>query len=311
VKPDPIPPLSVTDRFFRECRRNGQVWLMLVPVLAYFAVFQYGPMYGAMIAFKDFSPALGIADSPWVGWQWFKEFFGGLYFERVVSNTLLINLYDLLFGFPAPIILALLLNEITSMRFRRFVQTITYLPHFISVVVVAGMMLDFLARDGVVNDLIVALGGARIAFMSEPGWFRGIYVGSEIWQSVGWGSIIYIASMAAIDPSLYEAARIDGANRWQRMRYVTLPGILPVVMTMLVLRLGQMMTVGFEKIILLYNSSTYETADVISTYVYRRGILEANYSIGAAVGLFNAVVALALLVIANRLSKRMTGNSVW
>ncbi|MBV8271610.1 MAG: sugar ABC transporter permease [Cupriavidus sp.] len=284
---------------------------MLVPVLAYFAVFQYGPMYGAMIAFKDFSPALGIADSPWVGWQWFKEFFGGLYFERVVSNTLLINLYDLLFGFPAPIILALLLNEITSMRFRRFVQTITYLPHFISVVVVAGMMLDFLARDGVVNDLIVALGGARIAFMSEPGWFRGIYVGSEIWQSVGWGSIIYIASMAAIDPSLYEAARIDGANRWQRMRYVTLPGILPVVMTMLVLRLGQMMTVGFEKIILLYNSSTYETADVISTYVYRRGILEANYSIGAAVGLFNAVVALALLVIANRLSKRMTGNSVW
>ncbi|AIV73913.1 binding--dependent transport system inner membrane component family protein (plasmid) [Burkholderia pseudomallei] len=303
--------VSRSGRLAREFRRNGQVWLMLLPVLLYFAVFQYGPMYGAIIAFKDYNPAQGIDGSAWVGWQWFSEFFNGLYFKRIVTNTLAINLYDLAFGFPAPIILALLLNELTSIRFRRFVQTITYLPHFISVVVVAGMMLDFLARDGVVNDLVAMLGGTRLDFMGDPTWFRGIYVGSEIWQSVGWGSIIYLASMAGIDPSLYEAAKIDGANRWQRVRYITLPGILPVVMTMLVLRLGQMMTVGFEKIILLYNPGTYETADVISTFVYRRGILEANYSFGAAVGLFNAAVALVLLVVANRLSKRITGNSVW
>jgi putative aldouronate transport system permease protein len=299
------------ERLRRDWSRNKYVYLMLLPVLAYFVVFQYGPMWGTIIAFKDFDPAVGIMNSPWIGLEWFKQFFHGLFFNRLVVNTVLLNVYDVLFGFPAPIILALLMNELTSSRFKRFVQTFTYLPHFISVVVVAGMLLDFLARDGLINQIIVSFGGSRDAIMSNPDWFRVVYVGSEIWQSMGWGSIIYLAALAGINPSLYEAARIDGANRWQQMLHITLPGLAPIIMTLLILRLGQMMTVGFEKVILLYNPGIYETADVISTYVYRRGVLEANYSYAAAVGLFNALVALVLLVISNRLSRKFSGNSIW
>ncbi|QNM97669.1 ABC transporter permease [Chitinimonas koreensis] len=298
-------------RLKQDWRRNKWVYAMLAPVIGYFLLFHYVPMYGTLIAFKDFDPALGFAASPWVGLDWFRQFFHGLFFDRLVFNTLLLNLYDLLFGFPAPIVLALLMNELTSSRFRRFVQTVTYLPHFISVVVVAGMLIDFLARDGVINQIVASLGGTPDAYLNNPDWFRAIYVGSEIWQSVGWGSIIYLAALAGINPSLYEAARVDGANRWQQMIHITLPGLAPVIMTLLILRLGQMMTVGFEKVILLYNPSTYETADVISTYVFRRGVLEANYSYAAAVGLLNSAVALTLLVVSNRLSRRLTGNSIW
>jgi putative aldouronate transport system permease protein len=295
----------------RDVARNGMLYLMLSPVLAYFLVFQYFPMLGTLIAFKDFNPSQGIAASPWVGLDWFRQFFHGLYFNRLLLNTVVLNLYDVLFGFPAPIVLALLMNELTSQRFKRFVQTVSYLPHFISVVVVSGMLLDFLARDGVINQIIVALGGSANSYMSDPSWFRGVFVGSEIWQSVGWGSIIYLAALAGINPALYEAARIDGANRWQQLLHITLPGLTPIIMTLLILRLGQMMTVGFEKVILLYNPSTYQTADVISTYVYRHGILEANYSYATAVGLFNSAVALVLLVLANRLSRRWSGSSIW
>lgn len=298
-------------RLGRDLARNKLVYLMLTPVLAYFIVFQYFPMIGTIIAFKDYNPAQGVAASPWVGLDWFRQFFHGLYFERLLTNTVMLNLYDVLLGFPAPIVLALLMNELTSQRFKRFVQTITYLPHFISVVVVSGMMLDFLARDGIINQVIVALGGTADAYMSDPSLFRRIFVGSEIWQSVGWGSIIYLAALAGINPSLYEAARIDGANRWQQLVHITLPGLIPIITTLLILRLGQMMSVGFEKVILLYNPSTYETADVISTYVYRHGILEANYSYATAVGLFNSVVAMLLLVVANKLSRRFSGNSIW
>jgi putative aldouronate transport system permease protein len=298
-------------RILCDLARNKVVYAMLAPVLLYFIVFHYVPMYGTIIAFKDFNPAEGIGGSAWVGLDWFRQFFHGLYFDRLILNTLLLNVYDVLFGFPAPILLALLMNELTSERFRRFVQTIAYLPHFISVVVVAGMLLDFAARDGVFNRLALAFGGTPEALMNDPSWFRTLFVGSEIWQSVGWGSIIYLAALAGINPSLYEAARVDGANRWQRMVHVTLPGLLPIISTLLVLRLGQLMTVGFEKVILLYNPSTYETADVISTYVYRHGILDANYSYAAAVGLCNSAVALVLLVLANRLSRRWTGNGVW
>lgn len=303
--------VSRSHRIVRELARNRSVYLMLAPVLAYFLVFQYVPMVGAVIAFKDFNPATGIQGSPWVGLDWFRQFFDSLFVGRVIANTILINVYDVLLGFPAPIVLALLLNELTGTRFRQFVQTVTYLPHFISVVVVSGMLLDFLARDGVVGQIVASLGGTPQAVMSDPDWFRTVYVGSEIWQSVGWGSIIYLAALAGINPTLYEAARIDGANRWQRLRHITLPGLLPIIATLLVLRLGQLMTVGFEKIILLYNPATYETADVISTYVYRHGILDANYSYAAAVGLFNSAVAMVLLVVANKLSRRWSGTSIW
>ncbi|QBE61788.1 ABC transporter permease [Pseudoduganella lutea] len=309
--PTTRPPAPYLRRLGRDLARNRVAYLMLLPVVAYFAIFHYVPMYGTLIAFKDFNPAAGIAGSEWVGLEWFSQFFNGLFVERLIVNTLLLNIYDVLFGFPAPIILALLLNELTSERFRRLVQTITYLPHFISVVVVAGMLLDFAARDGILTQMAVALGGTPDPLINDPSWFRTLFVGSEIWQSVGWGSIIYLATLSAINPSLYEAARIDGANRWQRMVHVTLPGLLPIVSTLLVLRLGQLMTVGFEKVILLYNPGTYETADVISTYVYRHGILDANYSYAAAVGLCNSAVALLLLAAANRLSRKLTGNSIW
>ncbi|OEZ61685.1 putative multiple-sugar transport system permease YteP [Duganella sp. HH105] len=298
-------------RLRRDLVNNKWAYAMLLPVLAYFVVFHYVPVYGALIAFKDFNPASGMAGSEWVGLDWFKQFFNGLYFNRLMLNTLMLNVYDVLLGFPAPIVLALLMNELTSLRFKQFVQTVTYLPHFISVVVVSGMVLDFLARDGVLTNMLVALGATPDAVMNNPDWFRRIYVGSEIWQSIGWGSIIYLASLAGINPSLYEAARIDGANRWQQLLHITLPGLLPITMTLLILRLGQLMSVGFEKIILLYNPSTYETADVISTYVYRHGILDANYSYAAAVGLFNSAIALVLLVAANALSRRWSGNSIW
>jgi len=284
---------------------------MLLPVVAYFVIFKYVPMYGAIIAFKDYSPALGIWESPWVGMKWFRDFFNSFYFWRLVENTFMINLYGLLFAFPAPIILALLLNELTSERFKRLVQTVTYLPHFVSTVVIVGIVLDFLARDGLINQLVMAFGGEPVGFMSEPRFFRSVYVGSGIWEGIGWGSIIYLAALTGIDANLYEAAKVDGANRWQQMLHITLPGLLPIIMIMLILNFGEMFEVGFEKIILLYNPSVYETGDVIASFTYRRGLLGANYSYGAAIGLFNAVVNMTLLVIANRLSRRFTETSLW
>lgn len=302
---------SLGSRVRREWGRNKYIYLMLIPVVAYFVVFKYIPMYGAVIAFKDYSPALGIWESPWVGFRWFRDFFDSFYFWRIIENTFMINLYGLIFGFPAPIILALLLNELTHERFKRLVQTTTYLPHFVSTVVIAGIVLDFLSRDGLINQLLVAFGGEPVNFMTEPRFFRTVYVGSGIWEGIGWGSIIYLAALVGIDLTLYEAAKVDGANRWQQMRHITLPGLTPIIMIMLILQMGEMLSVGFEKVILLYNPSVYATADVISTTVYRRGLLGANYSYGAAIGLFNAVISLALLVIANRLSRRFTRSSLW
>lgn len=302
---------SIINVLRKQWARDKYVYLMLLPVMAYYIIFHYGPMYGVIIAFKDFAPAAGIIGSPWVGFMWFRDFFNSYYFWRLIRNTLLINVYDVIFGFPAPIILALLLNEIRCEKFKRTVQTVTYLPHFISVVVVVGMILNFLARDGLVNNLIEMMGGKRTAFMIDPRWFRTIYVGSEIWQGVGWGSIIYLAALSNIDPTLYEAATVDGAGRWAQMRHITLPGIAPVVIIMLILRLGRMMSVGYERIILMYNPMTYETADVISSFVYRKGLLEMSYSYSAAIGLFNAVVNFILLITVNRVSRRFSGASLW
>jgi putative aldouronate transport system permease protein len=284
---------------------------MLAPVIAYYVIFHYGPMYGAIIAFKDYSPAEGILGSPWIGLQNFQDFFGSVYVLRLIRNTLAINILDIIFGFPAPIILALLLNELTSQHFKRWVQTITYLPHFMSLVVVVGIMVDFLARGGLINNLLGVLGIRSTAFMQEANWYWILYVGSNIWQSIGWGSIIYLAAIANVDPALYEAAVVDGANRWRQMWHITLPGIMPMIITLLILRIGMMMSVGYEKTILMYNPSTYDTADVIASYVYRKGVLGMDYGFSAAVGLFNSVINFAFLFAANRLSRGANQMSLW
>jgi putative aldouronate transport system permease protein len=301
----------VLDVYGRDLARNRTVYLMLLPVALYFLVFHYIPLFGAQIAFRDFSPMQGILRSPWVGFRHFTEFFGSYYFWRLLRNTFLINLYDIFFAFPAPIVLALLLNEVKRHSFKRVVQTVTYMPHFISMVVICGMILDFLGRDGVVNNLLNLAGIPTISFMTEPAWFRPVYVGTNVWQEVGWGSIIYLAALTAIDPQLYEAATMDGANRFRRLLAITLPGIAPTVIIMLILRMGRMMTVGFEKVLLLYNPSTYETGDVISTFVYRKGILETSYSYSAAVGLFNSAINFLLLVSMNALCRRVSEASLW
>lgn len=291
--------------------KNKYLYIMLTPVLAYFIIFQYFPMYGAIIAFKDFNPRLGIGGSEWVGLQHFKDFFGGIYFWRILKNTLMISFYDLLFGFPAPLILALLLNEVKSALFKRSVQTITYLPHFISLVIICGIIKDFTNSDGVINDIIAFFGGERVTMLLEPSYFRTIFVSSNIWQHVGWGTIIYLAALSAIDPEQYEACKIDGGGRWKQMLHVTLPGLLPVFVILLILDIGRIMNVGFEKVILLYNPTTYVTADVISSYVYRIGLQDFQFSFSSAVGLFNSIINFALVIGSNWISRKMNNTGLW
>lgn len=298
-------------RALRDLRLNKSVYLMLIPVIAYYIVFYYVPMYGVQIAFKDFSPGRGMFGSPWVGFKHFQDFFDSFFFWRLLRNTVLISFYELLFAFPASIILALLLNELRSAVFKRAIQTITYMPHFISIVVISGMLVDFLARDGLINNVLAWFGFEAVPFLREPGWFRTIYIGSGIWQGMGWGSIIYLSAMSSLDPSLYEAAKVDGASRWKQMLHITLPGIMPTVIIMLILQIGSFMAVGTDKILLLYNSATYETADVIGTFVYRKGILEADFSYSAAVGLFNSLINFTLLVLANTVSRKTTETKLW
>ena len=302
---------SIGTILYRDFAKNKLIYLMALPVMAYYIIFHYGPMYGLVIAFKYFAPAKGILGSPLAGAYWFREFYNSNFIERLIKNTLLINVLNLLFSFPAPIILALLLNELRSERYKRSVQTITYLPHFISLVVICGMIHDFTSRDGIINDLVVFFGGERSTMLLNPGLFRPIYIVSEIWQGVGWGSIIYLAALSSIDPELYQAAVIDGANRWKKIWHITLPGIMPTIVILLILRVGSMMSIGHEKIILLYNASIYDTADVISSFVYRKGLLESNYSYSTAVGLFNSAINFMLVILANWLSRRATDHSLW
>ncbi|WP_409345119.1 ABC transporter permease [Paenibacillus sp. MBLB4367] len=298
-------------RLGKDLLRNRLLYAMLLPVVVYYVIFHYVPLYGLQIAFKDFSATKGIWSSPWAGLKHFAAFADGFYFWRLIRNTFLINVYELVFAFPAPILLALLLNELRRMWMKRFVQTVSYLPHFISVVVVVGMLADFLARDGLINQLTEWLGMAPVSFMQKAEWFRTVYIASGIWQGIGWGSIIYLAAIANIDPTLYEAATMDGAGRLRQALHITLPGIMPITIILFILQIGSMMSVGHEKILLMYSPVTYETGDVISTYVYRKGILEADYSYSAAVGLFNSLINFALLVIANRISRRVTQTSLW
>ena len=295
----------------RDLVRNRTIYLMAVPVVAFFLIFYYLPMFGLVISFKRFTPALGIFGSPWVGLKYFEDFFQSYFAFRIIRNTILLSVLSLLWGFPAPIILALLINEVRSTRFKRSVQSLTYLPHFISLVVVCGLLLEFAQSGGLFNDLRAWFGAEPIAFFQDPRYFRSFYIGSDIWQEIGWGSIIYLAALSAIDPQLYEAATIDGAGRFRQLRHVTLPSISPTIVVLLILRLGNLMTVGHEKIILLYNPSIYETADVISTFVYRKGLLDFSWSYGTAVGLFNSLINLALVVTANWISRRVNETSLW
>lgn len=284
---------------------------MLLAVVVWYCIFCYAPMYGAIIAFKNYSIGRGIFNSPWVGFKHFAAFFNDINFLRVVKNTFLINIYDILWGFPAPIIMALLLNEVRNRYFKRTIQTLTYLPYFISMVVVCGIIIDFTSSNGIINQLLSGLGVEKTNLLSKSEYFRTIYVSSGIWQNVGWGSIIYLAALTNISPELYESAVIDGAGKWKQLIHITLPGIASTIIVLLILRMGSIMSVGFEKIILLYNPLTYETADVIASYVYRKGLLNADYSYSTAIGLFNSVINFLFLVGSNWLSKRHTESSLW
>ena len=295
----------------KDWKRNRSLYLMVLPVILFYILFHYKPMYGALIAFQDYNPRLGFSGSEWVGFDQFNRFFTSPYFGRLVKNTLLLSVYGILFGFPAPIILALLLNELRAKRFKKTVQTITYLPHFISLVVVTGIIKDFTQSTGLINDIIVMFGGERSSLIQNPALYRTIYIVSDIWQGIGWGSIIYLSALSGVDQQLYEAASIDGAGRWKQLIHVTLPGIAPTIVIMLISRMGQLLGTGYEKTILLYNEATYETADVIASYIYRVGILERNWSYSTAIGLFNSVINLALLIVTNKISKRVSETSLW
>lgn len=296
----------------KRLKEDKYLLLLFVPVIVYYVIFHYVPMYGAIIAFKNFRPALGILDSKWAGFDYFSQFFNSIYFWRLIRNTVLLNVYSLVWGFPAPIIFALLLNEFRDRWFKRLAQTISYLPHFISIVVIVGMISMFTSiYGGIVNKFIGLFGIDPINFLGDPAYFRTIFVSSGIWQGFGWGSIIYLAALAGINPHLYEAASIDGANRWKKMIYITLPGLMPTIIILLILNIGNLMDVGFEKVWLLSSPATYETSDIIATFVYRRGVTGAEYSYGAAVNLFNNVINLILLVTFNYISRKVSDTSLW
>lgn len=295
----------------KDLKINKGIYIMLIPVIIYYIIFHYWPMYGALIAFKDYTPRLGVSGSPWVGMKHFVNFFQSPSFLTVLGNTVRISLNTLLWSFPAPILLALLMNELRSARFAKIVQTCTYLPHFISLIVVCGMLKDFTRDTGIITYILSFFGVSKVSMLGYPQYFLPLYVGSGIWQQVGWNSIVYLAALTGVDQQLYEAAKIDGANKWQQTVHVTLVGILPTIVTMFILRMGSVLTVGYEKIILLYNDATLEVADVISTYVYRKGILEQSWSFSTAVNLFNSAVNLAFLLITNKISSKVNETSLW
>jgi putative aldouronate transport system permease protein len=292
-------------------RRDWQLYSLALVPLIFFAVFKYGPMIGNVIAFRRFRPGGSMFGDEWVGLRYIEMFINDPTFWHVFANTAILGGLTLVVCFPLPIVLALMLNEVRKRHFKRIVQSISYLPHFLSIVIVVGMLMQLLSLQGTVNQIIGAFGGEGIPFLQRPEWFRAVYVGSEVWQTVGWGTILYLAALTTVDESLYEAAKIDGAGRWRQTWHVTLPGIRPTMMTLLVLNIGTFLNVGFEKVLLLYNPLTYETADVISTYLYRVGLVSNNLSYAAAIGLFQAVIGLVMVLSANLISRRMVGTSLW
>ncbi|MFC0470524.1 ABC transporter permease [Halalkalibacter kiskunsagensis] len=296
----------------RKILQNWQLYVLILPAFLYFFIFKYVPMYGIQIAFKDYVPTLGFLGSEWVGFKHFERFFNSYYFWDLIQNTLGISIYELIVGFPLPIILALLLNEAKDGIYKRTVQTVTYAPHFISVVVISGMIIAFLSpTTGIINHLIQFLGFEPIAFMSDPKWFKTVYVLSGVWQSTGWGTIIYLAALSSVDPQQHEAAVVDGATRFQRIRHINIPAIVPTMIILLILNLGTIMAMGFEKILLLQNPLNLESSNVIATFVYQAGLLEAQYSFAAAVGLFNAVINAILLITVNYLARKTSETSLW
>lgn len=294
-------------------KKTKYLQLMIIPGIIYFIIFHYIPMYGIIIAFKDYNMKLGILGSRWVGFENFVRFFNHPHFFRLVRNTFLLNLYNLIWSFPAPIILALFLNEVRNLTYKKIVQTVSYLPHFISTVSVVGIIFMLLSpQGGLVNNVLGKLFNIEpIYFVAEPKWFRTIFIVSGIWQNVGWDAIIYIAALTAINYELYEAATIDGASRFKQMLHISIPGILPTISIMLILRIGGMMSSNTDKVLLLQLPITYEVSDVIGTYVYRRGLVMSEYSFSTAVDLFNNVINIILLVIANTVSRKVSENSLW
>ena len=299
-------------RLKRGLKRNASLYLLVAPVIIWFILFCYIPMFGAIMAFQNFKPAAGFFGSTWVGLQHFKDFFGSYYFGRLLKNTLTLSISYMVVMFPLQVGLALLLNEVRCLKFKKVVQTVTYMPHFISLVVICGMVANFVGTNGIINDIVAFFGGERVDLLTQPEAFAPIYVISGIWQQLGWNSIIYIAAIAGVDQELYEASAIDGAGRLRQAFSVTIPGIMPTIVMMFILSLGSIINVGYEKIILLYNSGIYRTADVISTYVYRKGLEDMQYSYSAAVGLFNSVVTVVLVIVANTIVKKLDdGMGLW
>jgi putative aldouronate transport system permease protein len=298
--------------FIQHMKKEWQLYLLLAPTIIWFLVFLYKPMYGLQIAFKDYSIFRGVAGSPWVGLEHFHTLFGSDTFIRALFNTFKISALSLVFGFPIPIFLAIMFNEVTNQIFKRTAQTIVYLPHFISTVIISGIVITaFSPSSGIVNVFLQWVGVDPIYFLIKPEWFRPIYIGSGIWQEAGFSSIVFLAAIAGVNPSLYESAVVDGASRWQMVWKITIPSIMPTIIIMLIIRIGNLLEVGFELIILLYQPATYQTSDVINTFIYRQGLQGSQYDLAAAAGLFNAVVAFILVMTANTISKRYSRTSLW
>ena len=298
-------------RLILNYRQNRLLYWMLLPSVVYVLIFNYLPMAGLAMAFQDYSLTRGIFGSKWVGLKNFQDFFSGIYFARTLTNKLILSLLDLLICFPAPIVLALMLNEVQHAGYKKLVQTVSYIPHFISMVVVAGLIKEFTNSTGVIASIVKVFGGTPRSYISLPQYFRSIFTISQVWQTIGFNSIVFLAALSGIDQELYDAAKIDGANHIQQTWHVTLPGIASTIIIMLILRCGAIMNVNFEKVLLLYSPSTYETADVISTYVYRVGIVKQKIGYSTAVGLFNSVVSLALVLTANKLRRTYTDSSMF
>lgn len=299
-------------RLTEDLKKNWILYLMILPVLLYFIIFAFAPMSGIVLAFKDFKVKLGIFDSPWVGLKYFERFFGSYNFGMLLKNTIGISVYTLLIGFPIPIVFALLLNYLRLNRLKKTLQMVSYAPYFISTVVICGMIAIFMdSNTGILNQIIVSLGGEAKDFLSKPEYFKSIYVWSGVWQSMGYSSIIYISALAGVDPALHEAAIVDGATKVQRIIHIDLPSIKSTIIMLLILQIGSIMNVGFEKVFLLQNDLNMSASDVINTYVYRVGLVQNNYSYSTAVGLFNSVINMALVILANQLSKRFAKESLW
>lgn len=309
VNPSASLPLKL--KMKKDWNKYKTLYFLFIPVLIYYIVFQYGSMFGLIIAFENYKPRLGFFKSPFVGLTHFKNFIHDYYFKRTLMNTIRISVTNLIFTFPCPIILAIFISELRSKKYSKVVQTITYIPHFVSIVVVTSILMDLTSRTGAITTFLSYFGFEPVTMLNEPKYFLPLYIISNIWQNVGWNSIVYLAALLSIDSQLYEAARIDGAGKLRELWSVTLPCLLPTIVIMLILQIGKMFNVGYEKIILMYNSLTYEVADVINSYVYREGLLNLNYSYAAAVGMFNSIVSFVLVWTTNKISNKLTGSGLW